>query len=214
MFVVELIYKAALAEIDAAMAAHVVFLKKQYDAGHFLVSGRKVPRDGGVIVAVAGTIGSSSTPSCARIRSAQRGLADFRIVEFRASQRADDIQQRIDTEAQRTIETAADKEKDHARATYANAGCRGLRALRPTGLRRAGRPRRTRAVWWLVAAGRGRRHGRRDLLRGRPSHGSGRRPRQWFAPRTRRPTGRWVRMPTASTCPAARSRPIRSSASS
>jgi uncharacterized protein YciI len=51
MFVVELIYKAALADLDAAMPAHVTFLKKHYDAGHFLISGRKVPRDGGVIVA-------------------------------------------------------------------------------------------------------------------------------------------------------------------
>ena len=43
MFVVELIYKAALADLDAAMPAHVAFLKKHYDAGHFLISGRKVP---------------------------------------------------------------------------------------------------------------------------------------------------------------------------
>ena len=31
-----------------------------------------------------------------RIRFNRRGLADFRVIEFRASQRADDIQQRID----------------------------------------------------------------------------------------------------------------------
>jgi uncharacterized protein YciI len=95
MFVVELIYKAPLAEIDAHMKAHVAFLKKYYAAGNFLVSGRKVPRDGGVIIAVGdsreqieGII--RQDPFCAR------GLADFRIIEFRASQRADDIQKRID----------------------------------------------------------------------------------------------------------------------
>ena len=44
-------YKAALAEIDARMAAHVVFLKKYYASGNFLVSGRKIPRDGGIILA-------------------------------------------------------------------------------------------------------------------------------------------------------------------
>ena len=52
MFVIELIYKAALARIDAEMPAHMKFLKKYYASGHFLVSGRKIPRDGGVILAV------------------------------------------------------------------------------------------------------------------------------------------------------------------
>jgi uncharacterized protein YciI len=94
MFVIELIYKAPLAEIDAHMAAHVRFLKKYYAAGNFLVSGRKIPRDGGIILAV-GTSRSQieaiveEDPFCAR------GLADFRVIEFRASQRADDIQERI-----------------------------------------------------------------------------------------------------------------------
>ena len=94
MFVIELTYKAALAEIDASMAAHVKFLKKYYAAGNFLVSGRKVPRDGGIIVAVAGTRDDIE----AIIQEDPfytRGLADFRIIQFRASQRADDIPARI-----------------------------------------------------------------------------------------------------------------------
>ena len=53
MFVIELIYNADLAEIDAHMKAHVAFLNKHYDAGRFLVSGRKIPRDGGIILALA-----------------------------------------------------------------------------------------------------------------------------------------------------------------
>ena len=52
MFVIELIYKASLARIDAHMPAHVAFLKKYYAAGNFLVSGRKIPREGGIILAV------------------------------------------------------------------------------------------------------------------------------------------------------------------
>jgi uncharacterized protein YciI len=95
MFVIELSYKAELSEIDAAMAAHVAFLKKYYAAGNFLVSGRKIPRDGGIIVAVAESRERVEAimredPFC------QRGLADVRVIEFRASQRADDIQRRID----------------------------------------------------------------------------------------------------------------------
>ena len=95
MFVIELTYKATLAEIDATMAAHVNFLKKYYAAGNFLVSGRKIPRDGGIIVAVA----ESRQHIEAIIREDPfygRGLADFRIIQFRASQRARDIQKLID----------------------------------------------------------------------------------------------------------------------
>jgi len=94
MFVIELIYKADLADIDAHMAAHVRFLKKYYAAGHFLVSGRKIPRDGGIIVAV----GESREQIESIVEEDpfhKHGLADFRIIEFRASQRADDIQKRI-----------------------------------------------------------------------------------------------------------------------
>ena len=95
LFVVELIYKVPLAKIDAAMTAHVRFLKTQYAAGHFLVSGRKIPRDGGVILAV----GESRAGIEAIVREdpfCARGLADFRIIQFRPSQRADDIQKRIE----------------------------------------------------------------------------------------------------------------------
>ena len=95
MFVIELIYKAPLADIDASMAAHVKFLKKHYAAGHFLVSGRKIPRDGGIIIAA----GPSRAEIEAIVRQdpfCARGLADVRIIEFRASQRADNIQELID----------------------------------------------------------------------------------------------------------------------
>jgi uncharacterized protein YciI len=95
MFVIELIYEAPLASIDAHMAAHVKFLKKYYAAGNFLVSGRKIPREGGVILAV----GRSREEIEAIVREdpfVARGLAEFRIIEFRASQRADDIQKRLD----------------------------------------------------------------------------------------------------------------------
>jgi len=95
MFVIELIYKAELSEIDAHMKAHMAYLKEYYAAGHFLVSGRKIPRDGGIILAV----GKDKQQLEAIVKEdpfCKHGLADFRIIEFRASQRADDIQKRID----------------------------------------------------------------------------------------------------------------------
>jgi len=96
MFVIELVYKADLSAIDAHMAAHVKFLKKYYASGNFLVSGRKIPRDGGIILAVG-----NSRPEIEAIVHEDpfyvHCLADFRIIEFRASQRADDIQERLDS---------------------------------------------------------------------------------------------------------------------
>jgi uncharacterized protein YciI len=96
MFVIELIDTADLAKIDAHMAAHMKFLKKYYASGHFLVSGRKIPRDGGIILAVGG----SRQEIEAIVNEdpfVERGLAEFRVIEFRASQKAVDIQQRIAT---------------------------------------------------------------------------------------------------------------------
>lgn len=95
MFVIELVYKAGLKEIDATMRAHMTFLRKYYATGTFLVSGRKIPRDGGIILALGNSRDEieaimQQDPFC------KDGLADFRVIEFRASQRADDMPKRIE----------------------------------------------------------------------------------------------------------------------
>jgi len=94
MFIVELIYKAELEKLDSAMRSHMAYLKKHYAAGTFVVSGRKIPRDGGIILAVGKTREeieaiAKEDPFC------ELGLAEFRIIEFRVSQRADDLGTRI-----------------------------------------------------------------------------------------------------------------------
>jgi uncharacterized protein YciI len=94
MFIIELTYTADLARIDAAMAAHMKFVRARYASGHFVVSGRKIPREGGIILAV----GKSREEIEAIAREdpfVARGLAEFRVVEFRVSQRADDVAGRI-----------------------------------------------------------------------------------------------------------------------
>ena len=95
MFVIELVYKAELSAIDAHMAAHMKFLKKYYASGHFLISGRKIPRDGGIILA-AGRNRSEIEAIAREDPFCKHGLAEVRIIEFRASQRADDVQERIE----------------------------------------------------------------------------------------------------------------------
>lgn len=81
MFVVSLVYKVEMALVDEHIPAHVAFLDKHYEQGHFLVSGRKVPRVGGVILAKA-----DSKEALQVILSEdpfyQHGLADYEITEF------------------------------------------------------------------------------------------------------------------------------------
>lgn len=100
MFVIELNYKADLKDIDAHMTAHVKFLNKYYADGTFLVSGRKIPRDGGIILA----LGESRAEVESLVREdpfVARGLADFRVIEFRASQRAASIDALLDVPVQK-----------------------------------------------------------------------------------------------------------------
>ena len=53
MFIVDLKYIVPLEELDEHMKAHVQFLRKYYDKNIFVASGRKVPRTGGIILALA-----------------------------------------------------------------------------------------------------------------------------------------------------------------
>ena len=88
MFIISLSYTAPLEEVDAHLAAHRDFLATHYASGTFLMSGRKVPRDGGIIVA--------SAPSRAALDAvlatdpfARAGLARYEVTEFVPTMTAD-----------------------------------------------------------------------------------------------------------------------------
>jgi uncharacterized protein YciI len=88
MFVIELTYKVPLEKIDELLQTHVPFLNDHYSSGKFIASGRKVPRDGGVILAMA----TDRTELEAIIRQDpfyQHQLADYRITEFVVSKKAE-----------------------------------------------------------------------------------------------------------------------------
>ncbi|MCC2618016.1 YciI family protein [Aestuariibacter halophilus] len=53
MYIISLTYQVPLEDVDAFIPEHIAFLDKHYAAGNFLLSGRKVPRTGGVILATA-----------------------------------------------------------------------------------------------------------------------------------------------------------------
>ncbi|AXA91687.1 YciI family protein [Massilia sp. YMA4] len=88
MFVITLTYEKPTEEIDALLAAHRAFLREQYDNGVFLMSGRMVPRTGGIIIATA-----DSRADIEAILELdpfkQAGAASYQITEFVPTMTAD-----------------------------------------------------------------------------------------------------------------------------
>jgi uncharacterized protein YciI len=87
VFVVLLTYIKPLSEVDALMREHVAWLNEQYDAGRFLVSGRQVPRTGGVIL-TRGDDREEIEALAASDPFVSGGVATCEVIQFRASQTA------------------------------------------------------------------------------------------------------------------------------
>ncbi|GAA3385200.1 YciI family protein [Cryptosporangium minutisporangium] len=81
MFVVTLTYVADVSEVDAQMDAHLEWLDSQFADGVFVASGRRVPRHGGVILAV-GVEREELNRRLALDPFAENCLADYTVVEF------------------------------------------------------------------------------------------------------------------------------------
>jgi uncharacterized protein YciI len=88
MFVLLLTYTKPLAEVDTLMREHVAWLEQQYDAGRFIVSGRRIPRTGGVILA-RGDDREEMEALAATDPFVSGGVATCEVIQFRASQKAD-----------------------------------------------------------------------------------------------------------------------------
>ncbi len=85
MFIINLNYIVPLEQLDAHMKEHVQFLQKYYKQNVFVASGRKVPRTGGIILALA-----PSREDIDRIIEEDpfyvHQLAEFTVTEFLTSQ--------------------------------------------------------------------------------------------------------------------------------
>ena len=85
MFIIDLTYIAPLEELDQHMADHAKYLRKYYKKDVFVASGRKVPRIGGIILALA-----DSKEAVEKIIKEdpfyKHKLAEFTITEFLTSQ--------------------------------------------------------------------------------------------------------------------------------
>jgi uncharacterized protein YciI len=91
MFVVLLTYTQPLAAVDALLPAHSEFLQRMYQTGTFLLSGRKEPRDGGVILANAASaqeLGSVLAQDPFHVHS----VASYQVIEFLPTMAASALQ--------------------------------------------------------------------------------------------------------------------------
>jgi uncharacterized protein YciI len=93
LFVLLLSYIRPLEEVDALMREHVAWLSEHYDTGRFVVSGRRVPRTGGVIVA-RGEDRDEIERIAASDPFVSGGVATCEVIQFRASQTADGFEAR------------------------------------------------------------------------------------------------------------------------
>jgi uncharacterized protein YciI len=85
VFVLLLTYVKPLDEVDALMREHMAWLRGHYAAGRFVVSGRQIPRTGGVILA-RGDDREEIEAIAASDPFVKGGVATCEVVQFRASQ--------------------------------------------------------------------------------------------------------------------------------
>ena len=87
MFIINLTYIKPIDEIEHYLPAHIEFLKHHYALNHFLASGRKNPRTGGIIIAAV-----ESKSDLDEILSHDpfyiHQLADYQIIDFTPSMTA------------------------------------------------------------------------------------------------------------------------------
>lgn len=87
MYVVLSTYTAPIEEIDFVLPDHAEWLTKHYEAGDFLMSGRRAPRVGGVIIARQMLRGKLDA-ILATDPFAYRHLVHYEVIEFNATRTA------------------------------------------------------------------------------------------------------------------------------
>ncbi|MEV0990287.1 YciI family protein [Streptomyces sp. NPDC049949] len=90
MFVMELTYIAPIEAVEDELDAHIAWLDGYYASGVFLASGRKVPREGGVILA-AGVSRTEVERIAAEDPFTLAGVCEYRITEFIATKTSGDL---------------------------------------------------------------------------------------------------------------------------
>lgn len=84
IFVIDLQYITPFEQIDPLIEDHRAFLEKYYEQKVFIASGAKVPREGGVILAISDTLEKIET-LIKEDPFHQNGVAKYSITEFKPS---------------------------------------------------------------------------------------------------------------------------------
>jgi uncharacterized protein YciI len=84
MFVLELTYTVPLERVQELLEEHLGWVGAQYEAGVFVASGRKQPRDGGVIIAVGHDRGAIEQLVAGDPFSVA-GVCQYRVTQFLAT---------------------------------------------------------------------------------------------------------------------------------
>lgn len=94
MFIVQMTYKTAIAEVDKYLQAHREFLDYHYKQGLLLASGPMKPRTGGIIIA--------ATKDKGHLESVIKQdpyylaeIADYQIIEFTPVKHCDELKDLI-----------------------------------------------------------------------------------------------------------------------
>jgi uncharacterized protein YciI len=96
MFVVLLTYTQSLDAVDQHVDAHRAFLDRHFASGTFLLSGRKDPRTGGVILADAASVGALQA-LLAEDPFHVHGIATYELVQFTPTMAAPALQMLVAT---------------------------------------------------------------------------------------------------------------------
>lgn len=81
MFIISLTYKKSLEKVEEFIEEHIKFLNKYYLSNKFIFSGRKVPRNGGIILANHLTL-EEVNQIIKEDPFYQNQIADYEIIEF------------------------------------------------------------------------------------------------------------------------------------
>ncbi|WP_330982985.1 MULTISPECIES: YciI family protein [Enterobacterales] len=87
IYIVVLTYIKPIEDVDSQMSEHVEWLKKGYSDGVFLASGRRIPRNGGVILAKCDDI-ESLKARLSQDPFQTLGIAKTEIIPFEATMKA------------------------------------------------------------------------------------------------------------------------------
>lgn len=90
MFIINITYKSKLQKIDQYLNEHIKFLNEQYELGNFLVSGRKTPRTGGIILSKI-HMQSELEKIIKKDPFKIHELADYELIEFIPSKTCEEL---------------------------------------------------------------------------------------------------------------------------